>query len=97
MDLVCDWFGPFRRLDINSCEVRYPEDKFECRDGDSYDRRADLFLDHGVRRRLTINDRLDRWTDISFPDSVGLRDRCVLALLFSCPADRKHQQGRADR
>lgn len=66
MDLVCDWFGPFRRLDINSCEVRYPEDKFECRDGDSYDRRADLFLDHGVRRRLTINDRLDQWTDISF-------------------------------
>ena len=83
--------------DVDSCEDRDRRCKFESRDGDSDDGGSRDGMGNGLSDACAEWDRIDQSEELAVSDSVRTRDRCVVALLLSCAADRRGLEGGADR
>ena len=83
--------------DVDSCEDWDRRGEFESRDGDSDDGGSRDGMGNGVSDACAEWDRIDQSEELAVSDFVRTRDRCFVALLLSCAADRRGFEGGADR
>lgn len=83
--------------DVDSCEDRDRRGEFESCDGDSDDGGSRDGMGNGFSDACAEWDRIDQSEELAVSDFVRTRDRCFVALLLSCAADRRGFEGGADR